>query len=99
MSLSIEEVEQIADLARLALSEEEKSHYGAQLSAILEYVGTLEKLDTDEIEETCQVTGLEDVFREDIAEECDKKGRKKILDSFPDKEGNFLKVRAVFLEN
>lgn len=96
MSLSKEEVEQIAKLARLSLSEQEKVYYGAQLSAILDYIGMLSKVDTDEVEETCQVSGLEDVFREDKALECDTESKKKILNCFPAREGDFLKVRAVF---
>jgi aspartyl-tRNA(Asn)/glutamyl-tRNA(Gln) amidotransferase subunit C len=46
MHLSLEEVEHIAKLARLELTEEEKSRYREQLSAILEHVAQLQKLDT-----------------------------------------------------
>ena len=46
MSLTIQEVEHIAKLARLELSEAEKSRYRDQLSAILEHVAQLQKLDT-----------------------------------------------------
>ena len=46
MQLSLEEVEHIAKLARLELTEEEKSRYREQLSAILEHVAQLQKLDT-----------------------------------------------------
>ncbi len=46
MTLSIEEVEHIADLARLDLTAEEKARYAGQLSAILEYAARLQALDT-----------------------------------------------------
>jgi aspartyl-tRNA(Asn)/glutamyl-tRNA(Gln) amidotransferase subunit C len=46
MSLSIEEVEHIAALARLDLTGEEKTRYAGQLSAILEYAARLQALDT-----------------------------------------------------
>ena len=46
MPLTIQEVEHIAKLARLELSEDEKNRYREQLSAILEHVAQLQKLDT-----------------------------------------------------
>ena len=47
MSLTLAEVEHIAELARLSLTEEEKARYREQLSAILDYVARLQTLDTD----------------------------------------------------
>jgi aspartyl-tRNA(Asn)/glutamyl-tRNA(Gln) amidotransferase subunit C len=49
MKLSHAEVEHIAKLARLELTEEEKVRYGGQLSAILDHVAELQKLDTASI--------------------------------------------------
>lgn len=49
MKLSHEEVEHIAKLARLELTEEEKVRYGGQLSAILDHVAQLQQLDTASI--------------------------------------------------
>ena len=49
MSLTLSEVEHIADLARLKLSEEELARYREQLSAILEYAAVLQQLDTSQI--------------------------------------------------
>jgi aspartyl-tRNA(Asn)/glutamyl-tRNA(Gln) amidotransferase subunit C len=46
MKLTLEEVEHIADLARLQLSREEKSRYREQLAAILEYAASLQAVDT-----------------------------------------------------
>ena len=45
MSLTREDVLKIADLARLALTEEELAHYGAQLSAVLDYAARLDEVD------------------------------------------------------
>jgi aspartyl-tRNA(Asn)/glutamyl-tRNA(Gln) amidotransferase subunit C len=52
MSLSIEEVEHIAILARLELTPEEKARYREQLSAILDHVAMLQKLDTADVPPT-----------------------------------------------
>ena len=49
MSLTLEEVEHIADLARLRLTDDEKARYRQQLSAILDYVVQLQELDTSGI--------------------------------------------------
>lgn len=96
MQLTREEIEQIATLARLELSEEEKIRYATQLSAVLEYIGMLNEVNTDDIVETCQVTGLEDVVRTDEVKECDEERRQKLIQAFPNRKGNLLKVKAVF---
>jgi len=96
MKLEIEDIEHIADLARLHLTDEEKERYADQLSAVFDYIGMLNEVDTTGVAETCQVTGLEDVVREDVAVESDEETRKKIIGQFPNKIGKLLKVKAVF---
>ena len=65
MSLTLEEVEHIANLARLRLSGEEKERYRQQLSAILEYAARLQELDTSQIPPTSSVLPPRSVLRED----------------------------------
>ncbi|OIO20190.1 MAG: Asp-tRNA(Asn)/Glu-tRNA(Gln) amidotransferase GatCAB subunit C [Candidatus Magasanikbacteria bacterium CG_4_9_14_0_2_um_filter_41_10] len=96
MKLDISDIEHIADLARLHLTDEEKERYADQLSAVFDYIGMLNEVDTTGVAETCQVTGLEDVVREDVAVESDEETRKKIIGQFPNKIGKLLKVKAVF---
>jgi aspartyl-tRNA(Asn)/glutamyl-tRNA(Gln) amidotransferase subunit C len=55
MKLSMDEVEHIANLARLELTEAEKEQYRQQLSAILEHVARLQELDTEGIPPTSSV--------------------------------------------
>ena len=55
MKISKEEIEHIAVLARLSLSEEEKELFGSQLSSILDYMEKLNELDTKGIEPTSHV--------------------------------------------
>ncbi len=66
MSLTQEEVEHIAELARLLLSEDEKSRYREQLSAILDYAARLQELDTSEIPPTSTVLARRTMLREDV---------------------------------
>ena len=65
MKLTLEEVNHIAELARLELTLEEKERYQQQLSAILEYAGRLQQLDTIGIAPTASVLPLHCILRVD----------------------------------
>jgi aspartyl-tRNA(Asn)/glutamyl-tRNA(Gln) amidotransferase subunit C len=65
MSLSLQEVEYIAELARLELSKIEKERYRTQLSAILEYAARLQELDTSGIPPTSSLLPAGNVLRPD----------------------------------
>jgi aspartyl-tRNA(Asn)/glutamyl-tRNA(Gln) amidotransferase subunit C len=67
MTLTLAEVEHIAVLARLELTDEEKELYRQQLSAILEYAARLQKLDTSQIPPTSSVLPPRSVLRADVA--------------------------------
>lgn len=96
MALTPQVIEQVAALARLELSEKEKKMYAEQLSVVLDYFGMLNEVNTDNVIETSQVTGLEDVVREDRVVECSEETRQKLIGNFPDRVGKLLKVKAVF---
>jgi aspartyl-tRNA(Asn)/glutamyl-tRNA(Gln) amidotransferase subunit C len=65
MSLTREQVEYIAELAKLELSEAELNRYTQQLSAVLDYASALQKIDTENIPPTASVLPLTSVMRED----------------------------------
>lgn len=65
MKLTKDDVKKIANLARLGLTEEEVERFAGQLTDILSYVTLLSEVDTTGVPETCQVTGLANVTRED----------------------------------
>ncbi|MGQ9501313.1 MAG: Asp-tRNA(Asn)/Glu-tRNA(Gln) amidotransferase subunit GatC [Anaerolineae bacterium] len=65
--LSLQEVEYIAQLARLGLSNEEKELLREQLSAILEYAAIINQLDTHNVEPMTSVLPLRNVMRPDVA--------------------------------
>ncbi len=93
MKLSREQVEHIAQLARLALSEEEKVLYQGQLSAILDHFERLQELDTEAIPPTATVLPLRSVMRED--EPGPSMGREDILANAPAAEVGCFQVPAV----
>jgi aspartyl-tRNA(Asn)/glutamyl-tRNA(Gln) amidotransferase subunit C len=66
MDITREQVEYVAKLARLAISEEEKVVFGKQLSSILTYVETLNRVDTTGVEPTSHVIPMQNVLREDV---------------------------------
>jgi aspartyl-tRNA(Asn)/glutamyl-tRNA(Gln) amidotransferase subunit C len=94
MKLSKKEVEYIATLARLELSDQEKEKYAEQLSAILDYVEQLNKLSTDKVEPIGHITGVENVMHKD--EIKNKLDRENMLMNAPDKENGFIKVKSIF---
>lgn len=65
MSLSLEDVKKIASLARLDLTDEELALYREQLSAVLDYAGSLNELDIVDIQPTTSAVALRNVLRED----------------------------------
>jgi aspartyl-tRNA(Asn)/glutamyl-tRNA(Gln) amidotransferase subunit C len=67
MSLTLEEVEHIAQLARLHLTEAEKTRFREQLSTVLEYAASLQILDTSEIAPTASVQTESSRLRDDEA--------------------------------
>lgn len=67
MKISREQVEHVARLARLALSEQEIDTLTGDMDAILGYVDKLNELDTDHIVPTAHAVPMENAFRADAA--------------------------------
>ncbi len=87
------EVEYVARLARLKLTEEEKEKYTKQLGDILKYIDKLNELDTEKVEPTSHVLGLSNVFREDKVEPS--LPQEEILANAPEVEASHFKVKKV----
>lgn len=96
MALEREDIEKIARLAHLRLTESELAEMKEKLSSILSYVDRLGEADTDGVEPLAHVTGIENVMREDEVRDCDEDIRARIVAAFPDSENGQLKVRSVF---
>lgn len=65
MALTIQEVDHVALLARLSLSQEEKQTFAKQLSSILDYADSLNQLDTQGVEPLTHILPMHNVFRAD----------------------------------
>jgi len=93
MRLTLAQVEHIAELAKLALTDEEKTRYQEQLSAILDYAERLQAVDTSSIPPTATVLPLRSVMRPD--EPRDSMGRDDVLANAPRVEAGCFRVQAV----
>ncbi len=93
MSLTVDEVRHIANLARLQLTPEEEHLYAQQLSSILESAARLLKVDTTQIPPTATVLPLRAPLRPDIPRPCPP--REKILSNAPDAEAGMFRVPPV----
>lgn len=93
MEITKEDVQYIAELARLQLSEEETELYRTQLKTILDWMEKLNSVDTLNVEPTLHVLGIKNVFRLDIPEKF--KDRDIILNNAPERELDFFKVKKV----
>ncbi|GAB4505788.1 MAG: Asp-tRNA(Asn)/Glu-tRNA(Gln) amidotransferase subunit GatC [Anaerolineales bacterium] len=94
MSLSIQEVEHIARLARLELTDEQKALYREQLEAILDHFARLQALDTKDVPPTASVTVARSPLRADEARPG--LGRETLLANAPQQEDGQFKVPPVF---
>jgi aspartyl-tRNA(Asn)/glutamyl-tRNA(Gln) amidotransferase subunit C len=93
VKLALKQVEHIAELARLALSEEERALYQEQLSAVLDYAERLQAVDTANIPPTATVLPLRNVMRAD--EPRDSMCREDVLANAPQAKADSFRVQAV----
>lgn len=96
--ISKEEVQHIAKLARLGLSEKEIKKFQKELSLILDYIKKLEEVDISKIEPTSHAVGIKNVTREDKEKEKVKRKNEKLLELAPETKNNYLKVKSILQE-
>src|SRR6266540_4214799 len=103
MEIRKEQVEHVAKLARLEVSEDEKAMFARQLSAILTYMDQLKEVDTEEVdteevdtegvEPTATVLPTENVFREDAVKPS--LTQERALANAPDQADGFFRVPKI----
>jgi aspartyl-tRNA(Asn)/glutamyl-tRNA(Gln) amidotransferase subunit C len=87
------DVKHVAKLANLPLKLEEKEKFEKQLSKILAYVEKLKEVNTENVEITSQVTGLENITREDKA--TPSLTQKEALFNAKSQQNGLVKVKAI----
>ncbi|MFN0117169.1 MAG: Asp-tRNA(Asn)/Glu-tRNA(Gln) amidotransferase subunit GatC [Elusimicrobiota bacterium] len=91
--ISIKDVQHVAKLARVALSEEEQIKYQKQLENILGYVAKLKEKNTDQVNPTAHPLDVANVFREDHAHTFPHIS--ELFKNAPEMEETFYKVKKV----
>ncbi len=91
--LTKQQVEHVAKLARLDLTEEEKELYTKQLSKILDYIDQLNEVNTEGIEPMTQPIPTVNGMREDIVKK--QLDRSEVLSNAPHEEYGFFRVPKI----
>lgn len=84
----------IAKLANLKISPDEEKKFQSQLSSILDYIARLNEVDTTDVKETSQVTGLENITRDDRTEPS--LPQNIALSQAKHTHNNFFAVKGIF---
>ena len=89
--ISLKEVRHIAALARLNITKKEEEKFRKDLSAILDYIEKLKKVDISETKETSHPFSVKNVFRKDEAE----KSARNLLELAPETKDDYIKVKSI----
>ncbi len=87
------EIEHVALLARLKLTDKEKELFSRQVGGIIEYIDKLNELDTSDVEPTAHVLPVKNVFREDRLKPS--LPRDRVLQNSPGKDETFYRVPKI----
>lgn len=89
-----EDIEHIAKLARLDLSDKEIDTYSKQLSDVLGYINKLQEVDISKVADVGQITGLENQLAKDELKDCGL-SQKELFKNAPIIEKEYIKVKSV----
>lgn len=94
MKITQETVQYVAALAKLSVSEEEQQKIAVDLDRILDYIETMNELDTEGVEPMSHVLPVKNVFREDVV--VNEDNRTELLKNAPkQKDGSFAVPKTV----
>lgn len=91
--ITIKDVEHVAKLARLELTEEEKVKFSKQLGDILKYVEQMNEVDTTGVEPMSHAIPVVNVFREDVV--VQEQTKEELMANAPSKEDGFFRVPKI----
>ena len=96
------DIDKVAELAKIKLNDDQKIKFTSQLEGILGLFKEINKVNTDEVEETSQITGLYNVATPDSVTSDDEScgvGQDNILRNTPKKKDNLIAVPKVIGDN
>ncbi|MGM7724702.1 Asp-tRNA(Asn)/Glu-tRNA(Gln) amidotransferase subunit GatC [uncultured Metabacillus sp.] len=91
--ISVEQVKHVANLARLAITEEDAKLFTQQLDAIITFAEQLNEVDTENVKPTSHVLDMKNIMREDTP----KKGldNEEVIKNAPDHEDGYIRVPSI----
>lgn len=92
--ITVKDIEKLATLSRLTLTEEEKQGFQKEIGSILEYVGQLEKVSVSS-DATPKIGDTYNVLREDVAKNTPGSYTEDLLSMAPAREGDYVKVKKI----
>jgi aspartyl-tRNA(Asn)/glutamyl-tRNA(Gln) amidotransferase subunit C len=95
MSFNQKEIQGVANLAKLELTNTESTKYTNQLSAILGYIVELQVADISQTKDVGQITGLTNQLAPDVIRGCNI-SREKLLANAPAEKHGYIKVKSIF---
>jgi aspartyl-tRNA(Asn)/glutamyl-tRNA(Gln) amidotransferase subunit C len=92
------ELEHLAQLARIKLSDEDKKSLIREFDSILGYIDQLKKVEVS-MDASGRVGGVKNVMRRDQAERFSDEDRERLLAEAPDREGDFIAVKKIIAQD
>lgn len=92
--VEVKDIEKLAELARIKISEGEKKELTKEIDSILSYVDQIKKATVD-MDYTPTPGAVNNIFREDIVENTSAEDRERIIDSAPFREKDFIAVKKI----
>jgi aspartyl-tRNA(Asn)/glutamyl-tRNA(Gln) amidotransferase subunit C len=92
MIIITKDIENLANLSRIKLTDEEKEKMTSEIESILAYVGQVQNLKAEDIEKNYI---LENVMRDDVTLNKPGEFTEKLLSLAPQREGNYFKVKKI----
>lgn len=97
--ISLDQVKHIAKLARLGLTNQEAEKMQKELGVILDYIDLLDTADVSSVKTEAHLFETKNISRRDVASNPDENQIKEIINQFPSKENDFIKVKEVLKQN
>ncbi len=96
--ITVKEIENLANLARIKLDNKEKLELTKDIDSILAYIDQIKKATVD-MDYTPTPGVVHNVFRDDVIKSISKEDRQRILDEAPDREGDFIAVKKIIAQD
>lgn len=92
--IDLKDVDHVAELARLKLTDSETEEFTQELGSILSYIDEIDRADTSEVSVVSQISDLNNIIREDNV--VNKSDRENLLANAPETKDGAIKVKQVF---